>query len=220
MTSSHSTKRKKSKEGKKGISRPTEVWNKACLGKMPVCWVVSQGENRALKSILHLFWSVPPLLDLFLPPASQHWELMCSQQRAKQLLCPTSETQEAKRCCSATGERAMWPSWDRLPHIYNSLPQTTTLPECFGFPLLHPLSNRGVSNTGGGGTCRSHGEILRMSEKKGAACLRKDKTCQGCREESDRSAEWLDTRSALWLCSDPLRLSLLKHLGIISADWL
>lgn len=213
-------KNKEIKGEKKAISRPTEVWNKACTGKMPVCRAVSQGENRALKSVLHLFWSVSPLLDLFLPPASWHWELTCPQQRAEQLLHPTSETQEAKRCCSATGERATWPSWDSLPHVYSSLPQTTTLPEYFGSLLLSLLSNRAVSNTGGGDTFRRHRDLLQMPEKKGAARLRKDKTCQGCKEKRDRSAEWLDARSAFWVCSDPLRLSLPKHLGIISADWL
>lgn len=62
----------------------------------------------------------------------------------------TSETQEAKRYCSATNDRPTYPSWDRDPFIFNSLSKTTTLPEYFGFSLSHRLPNTALSNTARG----------------------------------------------------------------------
>lgn len=116
-----------------------------CTGKLSVYLVVSQEKNQGFKKhFAFILVHVSP--SWIIPPASLYWELTAgSQQQDQQLLHHKSDTQEAKRYHSVTGDRSTWPS-----SIYNSLSKTTTLPEYFGFLLLHPLPNRSVSNTARG----------------------------------------------------------------------
>lgn len=112
------------------------------------------------------------------------------------------ETQEARRCCSAAGERGMYvtlqPTPGALSHVPNSLPQIITLSEHLfsSYCVLCPAELYLVLE---GDTFKSHGDLLQMSEKR-TAHLREEKTCQGCRKKRVRSAEWLYARSALRLC--------------------
>lgn len=116
-------KKKETKVGRKAISRPTEVWSKACAQKMPASWHTlscklwkRQGSKESLAFILiH-----PSLLGLFPFPASRHWELTCSQHQAEHLGSGSVPRVRHKKPGDAAVLQArgvcMWPSSPPLGH--------------------------------------------------------------------------------------------------------
>lgn len=148
--------KKKETKGRETTNRYTQVWNKGCARKMAAYWAllfVSHGKIRVLKTLWHLkmvhvspAWFVPP-------PASStpRWAL-------RQLLCPSGESWEVRRCCRR-GVLALQPAPRRLVPagtLSLVLHQAITLPEHLIFLLLHPLPKR----DGGGKHSRIRGKTV------------------------------------------------------------
>lgn len=95
---------------------------------------------------MHLSWSMSPLLGLSLQPPCTGNSLLVPSSRISNCFI-TKVTPKKQRDTTVLQERGLP---DPLPFITACPRPPHSLPEYFGFLLLHPLPNRSVSNTARG----------------------------------------------------------------------